>query len=670
METKLSTRGELLLNANKIQKKLIVLLLMVFISSCGAPAAVVPAARTTIASDLMADTIAKYRQEIPKMMQQANIPGLAIAIVDDKSILWMEGFGYTDWNRRIPVTQDTLFSIQSMSKSFTATAAMFAAQDGLVDLDAPITDYLPNFRVNSIFEDHPEQKITLRMLLSHTAGFAHEAPYGGNFDLPAYSFEKHIASISDTWLKFPVGAYYSYSNLGIDLAGYILQVRSGMPFIQYVQEKVLQPLGMKDSTLDVQQVRASTTRAIGHAGVPLPPPVDFLLIPSGGVWTTAADMARYLQFHINEGAIDGRRLLQEDLAETMYTPPNTVAEIVGYGLGIDVSIRNGARHFQHGGGGFGFNSSMVWYPDLKLGSVVLTNAEPTVSYAYNLSEGVLDSMIARSPELYAQRAENSNAIEPAYLPADGETPLTNHELRNLIRRKALPDDTSAVSRRINYAGEYIIQSFGMPGDTVEVSYANGELSCAYLGEVAALTEVEPGLFFSPSGVALDLQGPDLSFNNIHMVKADSRIMWFRIVIYSVCGLIFLSTLLLWPIRALISGMRRKRAGAGSATTTVAGRWKVWAWGLIALASLFGLFCVMVILIIPNMVYFSWPRPYPELAFWQQLLIRLPYISLTVAGMAALLTGLALKNHSLEHFMRLYFLIAILVLLVFNIALLV
>ena len=604
------------------------------------------------------------------MMQQYDISGLAIAIVDDKRILWIEGFGYTDWDQRNPVTQDTLFSIQSMSKSFTATAAMFAAQDGLVDLDAPISDYLPDFHVNSIFEEHPEKKITLRMLLSHTAGFAHEAPYGGNFDLPAYSFDKHVASISDTWLKFPVNRYYGYSNLGIDLAGYILQARSGMPFIQYVQEKVLQPLGMKNSTLDVSQVRANTARAIGHSGDPLPDPVDFLLIPSGGVWTTAADMARYLQFHINEGMIEGKRLLQDELAETMYTPPNDVAKILGSGLGIVVSTRNGARHFQHGGGGFGFNSSMVWYPDLKLGSVVLTNIEQeTDSYCVTLSESVLDDIVASSPEVYAQRAENTNPIEPAYPPVTGEKPLTNVGLRYLIESKALPEDASAVSRRSIYAGKYILQSFGFPGDTVEVSDADGTLSLTYLEETAMMTEVEPGLFFSPTGVLLDLRGPDLSFNNIRIVKAESRTRWFRVALYAVCALVFLSTLLFWPIRSVILGIQRKRVREYPVAKAPGGTLKVWAWGLIALASLLSLFSVVLLLLIPNMVYFSWPSPYKELVFWQQLLFRLPFVSLAVVGIAALLTVLAYKTNLLERFMRIYFPIAILVLLAFNIAIL-
>jgi CubicO group peptidase (beta-lactamase class C family) len=163
------------------------------------------------------------------------------------------------------------------------------------------------------------------MLLSHTAGFAHEAPYGSNFDHPAYSFEKHIASISDTWLKFPVGTRYSYSNLGIDLAGYILQMRSGMPFIQYVQEKVLDPLGMKNSTLDVSRIR-STSLALSDTKWRT---CDLRLIsahPSGGV----GPLRRIWLVTCNSTStwVIGREpLIAESLAETMYTPPSQPAQM-------------------------------------------------------------------------------------------------------------------------------------------------------------------------------------------------------------------------------------------------------------------------------------------------------------------------------------------------------
>lgn len=108
----------------------------------------------------------------------------------------------------------------SLSRWRDAVAIMLAVQRGLLDLDAPITTYVPRFVVRSRFESNPQDRITLRLLLCHRAGFTHEAPIGNNYDPDFPSFEAHVQSISDTWLRFPVGERYRYSNLGVDLAGY------------------------------------------------------------------------------------------------------------------------------------------------------------------------------------------------------------------------------------------------------------------------------------------------------------------------------------------------------------------------------------------------------------------------------------------------------------------
>jgi len=129
------------------------------------------------------DTIAfinKYRDSINHDMRKQKNSGYAIAVFDNNSILWKECFGYSSYHKK--VNEDMLFSIQSISKNFTALATMFAIQDGLVELDAPITKYLSDFKVNSCFEQNPETKITLRLLLTHTAGLTHEAPVGNNYD--------------------------------------------------------------------------------------------------------------------------------------------------------------------------------------------------------------------------------------------------------------------------------------------------------------------------------------------------------------------------------------------------------------------------------------------------------------------------------------------------------
>lgn len=140
----------------------------------------------------------KSRQSIVEGMAEDKVPGLSIALVDRNGLIWSAGFGHTDYDCKKPITPDTIFSIQSMSKIFTATVVLMAVQDGLVDLDTPISTYLPDFQVKSRFEERPQDKITLRHLLSHTAGFVHEAPIGNGLEHKSPSFAAHVQSISDT----------------------------------------------------------------------------------------------------------------------------------------------------------------------------------------------------------------------------------------------------------------------------------------------------------------------------------------------------------------------------------------------------------------------------------------------------------------------------------------
>ncbi len=329
--------------------------------------------------------IQKYRQLIPQLMAEQDIPGLAVAVADDTGVLWAEGFGFTDNDRKTPVTPDTIFSVQSISKNFTAAAVLLAVQEGLLDLDTPITTYLPDFTVHSIFEEHPERKITLRMLLSHTAGFTMEAPVGNNFDLGSVSFEDHVKTISDTWLRFPVGTGFAYSNVGISLAGYVLQKVSGMPFAQYVEEKLLHPVGMVNSSFDMAQIRVNPNRAIGHSGSMPKVPLEIPLIPEGGLYTSANDMAKYIQFHLNRGSVNGQSLLNPALLDEMYTG--------GLAVGHEHWHQNRETDlFFHGGGGFGFLADLYWCPELKIGITVLTNSADHQLQGY-LAVQILDDFI-------------------------------------------------------------------------------------------------------------------------------------------------------------------------------------------------------------------------------------------------------------------------------------
>ena len=325
---------------------------------------------------LAMSVIDTLKANIPRIMEKDGIPGISVAVVNDKKILWISSYGFTDKTKKKKVTEETLFSIQSMSKNFTALAVLMAVQDRILDLDTPITKYLPEFTVQSPYEDYPEDKITLRHLLSHRAGFTHEAPIGSNFDDRPHTFQEHIASISDTWLKYSVGYRFSYSNLGVDLAGYILQQQSGIPFDSYLENKVLLPLGMKSSAFDISRIIKNNNRAIGHLAEVDTFPVYIPMIPAGGLYTNAYEMANYLRFHVNKGLFEGQRLIKKDILDEMYSVAFPLLnQECGYVFGFWKQMIGNTYQYYHGGAGYGFVSGMIIYPELKLGVAVLTNSE-------------------------------------------------------------------------------------------------------------------------------------------------------------------------------------------------------------------------------------------------------------------------------------------------------
>lgn len=367
------------------------------------------------ATDTLATSIDAERAAIRAGMAEGGIGAAAVCLVQDGKPAWIEGFGRTAAEQGRPVAEDTRFSIQSTTKHFTAVAVLLAVQEGLLDLDVPITRYLPDFTVHSRFERAPQERITLRLLLANRAGFTHEAPVGNNYEADAPSFEAHVRSISRTWLRFPVGERYRYSNLGFDLAGYILGRATGLGYAEWLRRKLFAPLGMRESTVDPEVYADAANRAVGnhkgHARVPLVTP----LIASGGVWTSARDMATYLGFHLARGQWRGRQLLSRELWDEMH----------GFGLGGDYGLgvmrserRQGTtplRVLHHRGGGFGFGCNFVYCPEAGLGWAAMFNRPALAGYRFG--EGLLDDRLAarfgeRRPRLPASALAPIRPTEP------------------------------------------------------------------------------------------------------------------------------------------------------------------------------------------------------------------------------------------------------------------
>jgi CubicO group peptidase (beta-lactamase class C family) len=256
------------------------------------------------------DVIEKMEKQIHEFMAKGSIPGLSIAMVDEKKVIWDEGFGYTDKTKENRVTPETLFSLQSMTKTYTATTLLILASKGLVKLDDPLRKYYPEFEVNSRLGDHEIDKITFRHLLSHRAGFTHDAPVGSNYDDRPCTFEEHVRSISDSWLKKPVGKALFYSNLGIDLVGYAMQRIMEKPYPQIVKKELFDPLEIRDATFYVREAMKHSF-ASGHTENFQVPTVQIPMIPSGGLYANVRDIARFISFHLRTGEVNGLQLIDE-----------------------------------------------------------------------------------------------------------------------------------------------------------------------------------------------------------------------------------------------------------------------------------------------------------------------------------------------------------------------
>jgi CubicO group peptidase (beta-lactamase class C family) len=299
-----------------------------------------------------------------------GIPGAAVAVCTSAGPVWTASCGVADEHGR-PIGVRTRWSLQSQSKMYTAAAVLLAVQDGMLDLDAPITRYLPGFTVRSLHEPDPADRLTLRHLLGHTAGFTHEAPEGSNYRIGSASFDRHCASIRDTWLRFPVCHHYDYSNLGIDLAGEIVATVSGRPFAVLMRERLLGPIGAETATFVHRRLGTADEPAARGFDNGHPQPRHVPMLGSGGLWASVTDASRLATLHLARGGT----LLAPELLDEQYAVPLPASDGLGNGLGIVTRRVDGVLYRGHSGGGFGFLSDTYWAPEHDIGVALVTNSE-------------------------------------------------------------------------------------------------------------------------------------------------------------------------------------------------------------------------------------------------------------------------------------------------------
>jgi len=467
----------------------------------------------------------EYRQSAQKFMADEKVQGASIALVDRDGILWSAGFGHTNRDHKKPVTTETIFAAMSITKVFTATAVMFAIQDGLVELDTPITKYLPDFTVNSRFEENPQEKITLRHLLTHTSGLTFDTTVGNGGEMENVSFEDHIKSISNTWLRHEVGEKLLYSNIGMDLVAYILQVHSGKPYSEYLSETIFRPLNMTNSTTDLIYIRNHSNRAIGQVPHIKETPLDVVnfYLGCGSLFTSAKDLAKFIQFHLNRGRVDQRQILDERFIDIMYTPSPFLYPKKESGINSWPILRNKSkdehRQFGHDGGGLGFGAYMYWYPEYGFGAVIMVNASLSKGNgAQAWINSIMNRMISEQLVERNELFDNINWETEWNVNAIGLDPNTFTPYQ--------PEWKKYIGTyRIRWNGykpytyaKILLALIGYPEYEARVYEKDGYLEILYLGRHDRLDEYQPGLFFTKEGECLDFRGDIPTWQNYRLKK--------------------------------------------------------------------------------------------------------------------------------------------------------
>ncbi|WP_162005448.1 serine hydrolase domain-containing protein [Dictyobacter vulcani] len=310
--------------------------------------------------------LGRIEQHVQRVMQLGGIGGLAYALTDKDQLLAVGTAGYADIIAQQPVTPETFFPILSITKSFTALAVMQLYERGMIDIHAPITDYLPWCEA----KQSGSRAITAYHLLSHTANIVTGPGWTlGSLYAAWYLRETNVAGE-------PGGPVWHYSDTGYEILGALLETIYHTPFAQIIQEQIFTPLGMT-SSFPAVTYETRKTAALGYQSFyddrphqrsyPLVPASWFEYeSPAGSIVSTAADMAAYIRLYLNRG----HGLIKEQTFEQMIQPI-TQGMFGHYGLGLSTSSRGGHTIVGHGGGGMGFNTTIQGDLETGLGLVVL-----------------------------------------------------------------------------------------------------------------------------------------------------------------------------------------------------------------------------------------------------------------------------------------------------------
>ncbi len=357
--------------------------------------AVVPAATAQAPATPFVDSL---RRVLPDALTQQRVPGVAVALVRNGEVVWSGGFGVADTVTRAPVTDRTVFQVASISKSVAAWGFLKLVEQNKLQLDAPVERYLKRWHLPEARLPNDEKppadinsRVTLRRLLSHTAGLTPSGYPGFHPDSGVPSLEQNLSGQSNgvggVRVTLLPGTQYRYAGGGFTLAQLVSEEVSGRGFADYMQATVLQPLGMQNSAyVWTAELKPLTAAAYDRNGARLP---NYIWIEqaAAGLYTTAPSLARFVAAGMRgpRGEPPGRGVLRPETVELLYSPAenarmpapaNATSPAPAYGLGHSVeTLPGGTKVVGHAGSNRGWKARWAAAPARGLGLVVLTNGD-------------------------------------------------------------------------------------------------------------------------------------------------------------------------------------------------------------------------------------------------------------------------------------------------------
>ena len=515
-----------------------------------------------------------------EQMEERNIAGATVAVVQDGELFFTKGYGYADLEGQTPVVADrTIFSLGSLSKLVTWTAVMQLVEQGKVDLHTDVNTYLKEAQIPATF---PEP-ITLAHLMTHTAGFEELAT--GRFPLEIDSvlpLDANIAERRPARVR-PPGTTLGYSNYGASLAGFIVQEVSGKPYEQYVEDNIFRPLGMARSTFRQPLPPAlADDLAVGYIfdqGDYRPHQEWMQGSPAGALSSTTADMARFMIAHLQDGRYDEARILRESTAQKMHSLQfSKHAEAGGWTYGFVETHVNGERIIRHFGSIGAFRSALVLLPERDTGIFVSFNGAG-VDFPEFLRTFV--DQYYPAPPVPTVPQPTTDSAAPAERFAGSYRGTRNNETRwekwlMLVKQASVTSTPQGTLQTVGAGSGRPVLQWAATNDPLVFTQIDGR--------DALLFQEDSGGSITGFVVA--------SFAFEEYLKLD----WFETPTFSllwllVCLIFFLANVLFWPLRYLVNRVRHGRvAGESLPLTTRLATWVGWV------VSALGLFFAIAFLI--------------------------------------------------------------------------